>query len=420
MKNEHKGVRGSGGSHESVLSFGRQTRTSKTGNLSGSGKRFLAQLCLLVFPFAVLVSYGKNNGEKNEDGISPPPASHAPGVLVMKRPFLTRGAIVIQDPSAHLRDPSAIHFWEGEWHCYVTRVPLSLGLRQPLGYRGSVWHYAAPRVEGPWTDRGEVVPHGTEPAAFDSLGTFTADIIREPQDGRYYLFYSGCRIGFTNEFIVNKFGPWEIGMCVADSPNGPFRRSPRNPILAVHGPKTQCLGMRLDEAHPLIIDGKRRLYFRGTRLVTSDPFQVQKCICLATPTAGNWEDAYQPSGQNPLVVPPEKMQCHESYAYFPGPDGLLHALSISGWKWNVYRNILFHFVFKDGVAWRFDGKLKMPVVPEAGDMVPSPHVVWSPDSVPGDRGKVIGFVTQCQVEGTRVGIRLLNLAWLDSPIAPTE
>jgi hypothetical protein len=331
------------------------------------------------------------------------------------RPELSPGPTIIQLPDAHVRDPSCPQFFEGRWHCYATRVPINQS-GKPEGDRGTVWHFSAETLEGPWQDRGPAVLPAEDAAAFDSLGTFTPDIIRDPADGRYYLFYTATKQGYRRTPAGDPaMQPWNIGMCVSDSPDGPFRRSPGNPILQVSGPKSGILGLRLDEAMPMIIADRRVLFFRGKHWTGKPPYNLDKCVALARPSGDGWEPPYRVDETFAPVPPPFGLQCHEAYTYFPGPDGMMHLLSVTAWQMKGYRNKLFHFTSADGLAWTFDRALDAPMMPDKGGRVPSPHVVWEKGCVPGDQGRAIGVVSQWDVEPGRVGIRLFRLSWKGGP-----
>jgi hypothetical protein len=119
------------------------------------------------------------------------------------------------------------------WYTHVdqTRLPAHLKRLRASGYVGTIW-YAVSKDEGhSWVERGEAL--GTGPAgAFDSFAVFTPNIVKF--DGRYWLYYTGVKPtpgktifenNSTNDFTA-------IGIAVADSPNGPFRRVSDEPILS--------------------------------------------------------------------------------------------------------------------------------------------------------------------------------------------
>jgi hypothetical protein len=147
------------------------------------------------------------------------------------------------------------------WYTYVNQSELPARLKRlgASGYVGTIW-YAVSKDKGhTWTERGEAL--GTGPAgAFDSFAVFTPNVVTF--SGCYWLYYTGVKPtpgkdifenNSTNDFAA-------IGIAVADSPHGPFRRVTNEPILSPP-PKSDDAGKpssfdsyRIDDAALLVRD----------------------------------------------------------------------------------------------------------------------------------------------------------------------
>jgi Glycosyl hydrolases family 43 len=133
------------------------------------------------------------------------------------------------------RDPSDVIKVGDTCFVWYTRVdqnklPADLKRLRTSGYVGTIW-YAISKDDGhSWTECGEALGKG-RPDAFDSFAVFTPNIVKF--NGRYWLYYTGVKPtpgrkifenNSTNDFTA-------IGVAVADSPHGPFRRIANEPIL---------------------------------------------------------------------------------------------------------------------------------------------------------------------------------------------
>lgn len=174
------------------------------------------------------------------------------------------------------RDPSDIIRVEDEYYVWYSKVThAALAKRDHAfthsGYVATVW-YATSTDEGhTWVERGEALGRGA-PGCFDSHAVFTPNILKFR--GRYYLYYTGVKPtpsraegGFENNSTTDFTA---IGVAVADTPDGPFRRVSEDPILRTSPPsddpeKTPSMfdSYRIDDASLLVRDGKVWLYYKG-------------------------------------------------------------------------------------------------------------------------------------------------------------
>ncbi len=109
---------------------------------------------------------------------------------------------------------------------------------RPSGYVATVW-YAVSKDEGhTWEEKGEALGLG-ERGRFDSFAVFTPNIVKF--DGRYYLYYDAVKPSDEEEFVFENNSTTDgtaMGVAVADSPDGPFRRIENNPVLVPTGAST--------------------------------------------------------------------------------------------------------------------------------------------------------------------------------------
>lgn len=132
------------------------------------------------------------------------------------------------------------------------------------GYWATIW-YATSEDEGhTWTEQGMALGLGEE-GAFDSHSVFTPNILA--YEGKYYLYYTAVRPTPGNpdkEFEGNHTTDFTaIGVAVADSPDGPFKRIANNPIITHSESSSAFDSYRVDDASLLVRDGKIWLYYKG-------------------------------------------------------------------------------------------------------------------------------------------------------------
>jgi beta-xylosidase len=166
------------------------------------------------------------------------------------------------EPGCTRRDPSDLIRVGDNWYVWYTKV---YG-RSP-GYWGTVW-YAVSTDEGySWTEMGEALGVGRQ-GHFDAQAVFTPNIIAA--HGKYYLYYTGVQPtpGRTDGVFENNNTTdyTAIGVAVADTPEGPFRRVSEEPVLAVSADAGKFDSYRVDDAALNFRDGKYWLYYKGRSL----------------------------------------------------------------------------------------------------------------------------------------------------------
>ena len=136
------------------------------------------------------------------------------------------------------------------------------------GYWGTIW-YATSEDEGlTWKEEGMALGLGPE-GAFDNHSVFTPNILAF--EGKYYLYYTGVQPTPGNpdkEFEGNSTTDFTaIGVAVADSPDGPFKRVSNTPVIAHSEIPEDFDSYRVDDASLLVRDGKIWLYYKGRSII---------------------------------------------------------------------------------------------------------------------------------------------------------
>lgn len=158
------------------------------------------------------------------------------------------------------RDPSDIIQVGHMYYIWYTRM------NKPVtsGYWGTIW-YATSEDEGrTWQEQGMALGLG-EDGAFDSHSVFTPNILS--YEGKYYMYYTGVKPTPGNpekKFENNARTDFTaIGVAIADSPDGPFKRVQNNPIILNSGTSLDFDSYRVDDASMLVRHGKIWLYYKG-------------------------------------------------------------------------------------------------------------------------------------------------------------
>jgi hypothetical protein len=185
-------------------------------------------LCLAVLPSAPLSA---------QHAKAPTPPLNFP---LMMQPIPATAAF--RDPGYYVWCGSMIHGDDGKYHLYYSRWKVSYGFQAWVTH-SEVAHAVGDSPEGPFVFHDVVLPaRGKQ--FWDGLVTHNPTI--QTFGGKYYLYY----MGDTGDGVVMRDLNWgmrnnqRIGVAVADSPYGPWRRLDK-PVLSVsanpHDPDALCV-----------------------------------------------------------------------------------------------------------------------------------------------------------------------------------
>ena len=154
----------------------------------------------------------------------------------------------------------------------------------------TIWYATSP--DGfTWTEKGQCVAKG-EDGSWDERVVYTPGIL--VSDEKYYLFYTAQSLQQTG---------WEdnrpktyIGLCTADSPDGPWTKSPNNPILSPSDDQSLFDSYRIDDSCLIKRDGKYWLYYKGRQWL-KQPTETKMGVAIAESPEG----PYLKSASNPLA-----------------------------------------------------------------------------------------------------------------------
>ena len=198
-----------------------------------------------------------------------------------------------QDSVYNRRDPSDIIKVNNTYYIWYTRMD------KPVrsGYWGTIW-YATSTDEGhTWKEQGLALDVG-EAGNFDSHSVFTPNIL--VYQGKYYMYYTGVQptLGNPNkDFEGNSTTDFTaIGVAVADSPDGPFKRPENNIVIAPSKVSSDFDSYRVDDASMLVKDGKIWLYYKGRCIEygKQGPKKTQMGVAMANSPAGPFQKYAKP------------------------------------------------------------------------------------------------------------------------------
>lgn len=317
-------------------------------------------------------------------------------------PVLQDRGVIVKDPAACVRDPTQVLFVAGRWHFWATHNPACTD-RQHFP-RANVHHYfsTGADIKGPWNTSGVAIGFGS-PGTWDAWSVFTPGAIYDPDaasgEGLWYLWYGAVSNGGrpTHE---------SIGLATAQSPFGPWTRSPHNPVF--HGNGTQWCGSglsaRVDEADAYVIDGHKLLLVKGV----CKNFTALPSLWESRAGPGAFDPPYtEVAGASPLVaaVATPAHKGFEQARIFPGPDGLLHMTGH-----DHEGNAASHFVSSSGGVLADDWHaLSIMTTFGLPGLEPTPAF----HGLPGDRGGVPTNFIQFgrDEEDGKLEIHLLSVSW---------
>jgi hypothetical protein len=205
------------------------------------------------------------------------------------------------------RDPSDVIKVGDAWYVWYTKVvekdtkPGRHGY--PSGYQGSVFFAVSRDAGRTWSEKGEAAPKGV-PGAFDCTATFTPNILF--REDRYWLYYTAVGPGFDNGPYADR-NRTSIGLCVADKPDGPWKKISDTPVFTSSRDPQKFDSYRVDDTCFLVRQGKIWMYYKG-RQWQRTPGETKMGVAVADRPHGpfrrlNRGEPVQDSGHEVLVWP---------------------------------------------------------------------------------------------------------------------
>lgn len=186
------------------------------------------------------------------------------------------------------RDPSDVIKVGNKHYVWYSRMDSPI----TSGYWATIW-YATSEDEGhTWNEQGMALGLGEE-GAFDSHSVFTPNILAHK--GKYYLYYTAVKPTPGNpdkKFEGNHTTDFTaIGVAVADSPDGPFKRIVNNPVIAHNEVASDFDSYRVDDASIMVRDGKIWLYYKGRCIEhgKDGPKRTEMGVAMADSPEGPFE-----------------------------------------------------------------------------------------------------------------------------------
>ena len=182
------------------------------------------------------------------------------------------------------RDPSDIIKVDDLYYLWYTKG------RVAHGYDATVW-YATSANGHKWTEKGESLARGPK-GSWDEQSVFTPNIL--VAESKYWLFYTAVPKPFFNG--GNKVTKTAIGIAVASSPNGPWKKLKTNPILKSSDDPNEFDSMRVDDACLIVRNGRYWLYYKG-RQWNNTPGNTKMGVAMADKPDG----PYVKYAGNPVI-----------------------------------------------------------------------------------------------------------------------
>lgn len=183
------------------------------------------------------------------------------------------------------RDPSDIIRVGNAYYIWYSKGP------QAHGYNATIW-YATSRDGHTWIEKGEALGRGPQ-GSWDEQSVFTPNIL--VAEGKYWLFYTAVPKPFTN--TGNQVTKTAIGMAVADTPDGPWRKLEANPVLRTSADPNRFDSMRVDDACLIVRGARYWLYYKG-RQWNDTPAHTKMGVAIAARPEG----PYVKYAGNPVIA----------------------------------------------------------------------------------------------------------------------
>lgn len=157
---------------------------------------------------------------------------------------------------------------DGMFHMYATRVPMSYKFHPGWMIAAEIVHAVSDKPEGPYRFSDIALERrGTQ--YWDGCSTYNPQIVRH--HNKYYLYYGGTRhpyetptdeqLTLSSKWCISSRFNKRIGVAIADSPFGPWKRSDK-PVLDVE-PNTFYSYLTSNPAPVVLPGGQVYMLFKG-------------------------------------------------------------------------------------------------------------------------------------------------------------
>ena len=305
---------------------------------------------------------------------------HSGRTALLKEPFkevkVTYSEVtgIGQEDGVMRRDPSDIIKVDGLYYVWYSKGPIK------TGYDATVW-YATSSDGHNWLEQGLAIGKG-KPGSWEAGSVFTPNIMFAER--KYWLFYTG-----TSSVYGKGFNPdSKIGIAVAASPNGPWKKLDTNSILSNSNNPNAFDSHLIDDACLVAREGKYWLYYKG-RKVGESPHQTKMGVAIADKPEG----PYVKYAGNPIIP--------ANHAVLAWPQGEGVAVMIDGTgPSELTRSVLYA---KDGLHFK---KMYCVNGPAAAGAYRADHFSGGVQAVPINWGLEIA-----SKQGSLPFLRRYDLAW---------
>jgi hypothetical protein len=200
-----------------------------------------------------------------------PAASHPLdlGARVQPAPLTAR----LSDPAWHIWCGAPIRGDDGKYHLLYSRWPVKVGFHPGWALHSEIAYAVADQPLGPYKFVNVALPRrglntATGEKFWDGDVTQQPSIVRHP-NGKFYLFYIG-NYGDGKSYPMHR-NRQRIGVAVADSPAGPWRRFDRPILDASADPSAFDSLCVTNPAAAVRPDGGILLIYKAVQIVAGKP-----------------------------------------------------------------------------------------------------------------------------------------------------
>jgi hypothetical protein len=312
-----------------------------------------------------------------------------PEIRLLKK---TTEAIEYVGPKKHLLDtkewqesPSRIIYHDGKYHTWVMNIWDVAGGKNPMppDYGSQFRNFYLTSEDGyKWSVEG-LVPHG-EKGSFDERWREGPQVVKH--DGKFWMFYAGnaATDPTQKQYPKRTGGGTHVGLLVADSPAGPWKRAVEEPLFGRSDDPKDWDFDQANNPYPVYFKGKWFVYYKSRNRTLSGSFDTLQGVAVADKITG----PYVKYWNNPVC------DGHGSFVWafrggiamqpFGNGGHLIH-WSPDGLHWHTVDDPRSR-----GVATPVLSALYLPHDPLSGEPVTDkePHIFWGLETDPKKEGGV--------------------------------